>query len=331
MIEAPIINTTNAQTTIAAADGQTVVIGGLIAKAKEIDDRKIPFLGDIPVLQWAFRTRFKTAQKRELMIILTPHIVYSQWDADRIKIAEARRMDWILADVDAVHGDIGVPTEPDSDDACPPDCQKLHNHRRSVREGGLWDSKKDEPSPRLEDRQGGEYLEPSAPPASIIVPEEDDPIEPTSAVVPIALTVEPAAPTLRPLAGSISLPPSGATPITGPRLGVRTAMIEQPTNSRAARVPGPGAPPVLPPRFVNPMNPSRQKSSTASRAAGQVTGGVESATPIPAPGIGTVAAPIATIPIARPDSKPTIVDNPAPRRGVIEMLRKSWSKARRKK
>ena len=154
MIEAPIINTTNAQTTVAAADGQTVVIGGLIAKSKEIDDRKIPFFGNIPVLQWAFRTRFKMAMKRELIIILTPHIVYGQWDADRIKIAEARRMDWILADVDAVHGDIGVPTELDDDEVCPPDCKMLHRHRRSVKEGGLWDSKKDEPIASVEGPPG---------------------------------------------------------------------------------------------------------------------------------------------------------------------------------
>lgn len=111
-IEAPVINITQAQTNVAAADGQTVVIGGLIVKQDTKDDRKIPFLGDLPLVGWGFRYRQLTSSKRELLIILTPHIIYSEADAQYVKDMEARRIDWILSNVEAAHGDLGLTPPP---------------------------------------------------------------------------------------------------------------------------------------------------------------------------------------------------------------------------
>lgn len=108
VIETPIINITQAVTTISAMDGETVVIGGLISKERAIEERKIPFLGDLPYVNWLFKTRFRGMNKRELMIILTPHVVYNQSDADRIKQIESCRVDWIMGDVEEMHGDIGI-------------------------------------------------------------------------------------------------------------------------------------------------------------------------------------------------------------------------------
>lgn len=106
---APIINTTRAQTTVSTADGQTVVIGGLISKSKATEERKMPIVGDWPGVGWLFKTRFRTANKRELLLILTPRVVYSESDAELVKQAEAKRIDWILSDVESTHGDIGLP------------------------------------------------------------------------------------------------------------------------------------------------------------------------------------------------------------------------------
>ncbi|MFO0944698.1 MAG: secretin N-terminal domain-containing protein [Planctomycetota bacterium] len=108
---APIINTTRAQTTVSAQDSQTVVIGGLISKSKTAEERKLPIIGDWPVVGWAFKYQSSVSFKRELLIILTPHVVYSECDAERIKQMEAKRIDWILGDVEKVHGDIGLPKE----------------------------------------------------------------------------------------------------------------------------------------------------------------------------------------------------------------------------
>src|SRR5262249_5104749 len=46
--------------------------------------------------------------KTELLIILTPHIVRSKADADRILFEESRRMDWIVGDVLKTHGTSGM-------------------------------------------------------------------------------------------------------------------------------------------------------------------------------------------------------------------------------
>ena len=108
IIRSPRIEGTYAQTTVSAMSGQTVVLGGLIAKSKEELHRKVPLLGDIPVLGYLFRFDSVNAKRSELMIIMTPHIVRNEADADAIKQAEAARMSWCLSDVTKIHGDVGL-------------------------------------------------------------------------------------------------------------------------------------------------------------------------------------------------------------------------------
>lgn len=56
-------------------DGQTVVLGGLISEdIRKIRD-KVPFLGDIPWLGRLFRSESTAAQKRNLVIFITPKII----------------------------------------------------------------------------------------------------------------------------------------------------------------------------------------------------------------------------------------------------------------
>lgn len=124
VIETPIINITQAVTTVSTMDGETVVIGGLISKERSIEERKIPVLGDLPYINWLFKTRFRGMNKRELMIILTPHVVYNQADADRIKQIESCRIDWIMGDVREVHGDLGIICPPN--DLGKPCCIQKH-------------------------------------------------------------------------------------------------------------------------------------------------------------------------------------------------------------
>ena len=68
--------------TVVVADGETVVIGGLIQEkyAETVD--KVPWLGDIPFLGWAFKTTSETTDKRNLLIFLTPHIIRSLEDME---------------------------------------------------------------------------------------------------------------------------------------------------------------------------------------------------------------------------------------------------------
>jgi type IV pilus assembly protein PilQ len=70
--------TRSAKTTVTINDGDTVIIGGLIDTEDEKIFRKVPFLGDIPVLGNIFTKRDDSTQDRELIIFITPHLVSTE-------------------------------------------------------------------------------------------------------------------------------------------------------------------------------------------------------------------------------------------------------------
>ena len=108
VITSPIIDITTAQTTVSAVDGQTPVFAGMISKEKDVIKRRVPYLSDIPVLGSLFRYDSTTKNRTELLIIMTPHIIKTEDDMDRMKRLEASRMSWCLADAESLHGDLGV-------------------------------------------------------------------------------------------------------------------------------------------------------------------------------------------------------------------------------
>ena len=72
----------NASTQLFLNDGQTMAIGGLMKRKSEEDVRKVPFLGDMPILGFFFRKKTTTVGggtgergDTELIIILTPNII----------------------------------------------------------------------------------------------------------------------------------------------------------------------------------------------------------------------------------------------------------------
>jgi len=56
-------------------DGQTVVLGGILETERREGERKVPFLGDIPLFGYLFKTTTKTNNKDELLIFVTPKIL----------------------------------------------------------------------------------------------------------------------------------------------------------------------------------------------------------------------------------------------------------------
>ena len=64
-----------AKTTVLVKDGETIVIGGLIADSMTDQVAKIPLLGDIPILGWLFRKKHKVRTRSELLIFVTPKIM----------------------------------------------------------------------------------------------------------------------------------------------------------------------------------------------------------------------------------------------------------------
>ena len=74
-VNAPVFAKRSAETVVVTGSGKTVVIGGLMERNKTESIRKIPILGDIPVLGWAFRRKIKEDTKTELLIFLTPYVI----------------------------------------------------------------------------------------------------------------------------------------------------------------------------------------------------------------------------------------------------------------
>ncbi len=62
-------------TTIELGDGESFVISGLISSSTEDNIDKVPFLGDIPVLGAFFRSSRVGREARELIMVVTPHLV----------------------------------------------------------------------------------------------------------------------------------------------------------------------------------------------------------------------------------------------------------------
>jgi type II secretory pathway component GspD/PulD (secretin) len=97
--DAPVINKREATTQIFIRDGQTTVIGGLADNTNSSDISGIPFLSRIPVVgPLIFGRTTKSNATNELFLFLTPHIISSDEDIDRLRNAVKQGSD-LLKDV----------------------------------------------------------------------------------------------------------------------------------------------------------------------------------------------------------------------------------------
>ncbi|HLG52432.1 MAG TPA: type IV pilus secretin PilQ, partial [Steroidobacteraceae bacterium] len=71
----PSIDTRNIQTQVLVKDGQTVVLGGIMETERRDSEKKVPLLGDVPVLGNLFKTKSKVSNRDELLIFITPKIL----------------------------------------------------------------------------------------------------------------------------------------------------------------------------------------------------------------------------------------------------------------
>jgi type IV pilus assembly protein PilQ len=63
------------KTTVQIDDGKTLVLGGLLRTEQQETQRKVPILGDIPLLGYLFRSTLKNNIQTNLVIYITPHII----------------------------------------------------------------------------------------------------------------------------------------------------------------------------------------------------------------------------------------------------------------
>jgi type IV pilus assembly protein PilQ len=71
----PIIDTTELTTSVLVDNGQTVVLGGIFENTAVEGVSKVPFLGDLPFVGVLFRQNFRSDDRTELLIFVTPRLL----------------------------------------------------------------------------------------------------------------------------------------------------------------------------------------------------------------------------------------------------------------
>jgi len=79
-----VTNKRTISTTILADDGQTIVLGGLIQDDIQESGRKVPFLGDLPLVGRLFRSTSTERTKRNLLVFLRPTILRTPDDVAKV-------------------------------------------------------------------------------------------------------------------------------------------------------------------------------------------------------------------------------------------------------
>jgi type II secretory pathway component GspD/PulD (secretin) len=71
-----------ATTTAIVQDGHTLVLGGIINETKQTTRNGLPFLSDIPVMGYLFGSTTNTHSRKELILMVTPHVISNYAEAD---------------------------------------------------------------------------------------------------------------------------------------------------------------------------------------------------------------------------------------------------------
>lgn len=83
--KAPQISERSAETTVRVKNGETILIGGLLKNEEIKSIKQIPFLSKIPILGELFKSRSTEKKDTELVIAITPKIVYDEFGRPRVE------------------------------------------------------------------------------------------------------------------------------------------------------------------------------------------------------------------------------------------------------
>jgi type II secretory pathway component GspD/PulD (secretin) len=83
--EVPTIDTKYIRTNVSAANGSTIILGGLIQEQKQKQYSGIPYLSRIPLIGAAFRGTASTKTRQELIILMCPQVTLTKLDQYRLR------------------------------------------------------------------------------------------------------------------------------------------------------------------------------------------------------------------------------------------------------
>jgi general secretion pathway protein D len=81
----------SASTTVLVQNHRTAVIGGLLSSETDNGRQGVPFISDIPVIGNLFTQNSRDAQKQNLLVFLTPHIVRTRDDLQSLALDERQK------------------------------------------------------------------------------------------------------------------------------------------------------------------------------------------------------------------------------------------------
>jgi general secretion pathway protein D len=111
----PTIATRYIRTNVSAANGSTIVLGGLIEDQKQKNYQGFPYLSRIPIIGAAFRSTSSSKERRELIILMCPEVTLTKLDVFRLR-----------QNYENTHTHFG----PELDQAECPDCPKLETGKQ---------------------------------------------------------------------------------------------------------------------------------------------------------------------------------------------------------
>jgi general secretion pathway protein D len=81
-LDSPTFSTRKITSSVAVRSSQAVVLGGLISDTKTTDKNGVPGAYSVPILGFLFGQTNKTAERRELVVVLTPRVIASDQDVE---------------------------------------------------------------------------------------------------------------------------------------------------------------------------------------------------------------------------------------------------------
>ncbi len=83
--QVPTIATRYVRTNVSAANGSTIILGGLVEDTKQKNYQGIPYLSRIPIIGAAFRATSSAKTRSELIVLMCPQVTLTKLDAYRLR------------------------------------------------------------------------------------------------------------------------------------------------------------------------------------------------------------------------------------------------------
>jgi type II secretion system protein D len=81
----PTIATRYVRTNVSAANGSTIILGGLVEETKQKNYQGFPYLSRIPLIGSVFRATSSSKQRSELIVLMCPQVTLTKFDAYRLR------------------------------------------------------------------------------------------------------------------------------------------------------------------------------------------------------------------------------------------------------